>query len=174
MRKHLTGKKCREVVGGNRPWRVGKTYEDIFGLDAKPIGQRRLDTAADRIARSNRVEPARLKNASAVDEREIGLELCQRETAGRVKQPMIGRHVADAWPHRRQPIGLSIGGDGELAGHFRIVNGTAAGRAIEVGPLHVGFDAEQEIADLPVVSALDSSNEAGGVDGLGAGRVDGG
>jgi len=60
-----------------------------------------------------------------------------------------------------------------LAASKRIVNGTTAAGAIEIRRLHIGFEAEQEIADLPVVAALDPGNEAGGIDSLGASRSDG-
>ena len=82
------GRKCRQkIVGWRYSGGIAEADMEIVRLDAQAIGQRRLDAAADRVARLGRIDLAGLFGKDigiAIRERSIRVGARHREAAGSV------------------------------------------------------------------------------------------
>jgi hypothetical protein len=92
----------------------------------------------------------------AVSENEkIAVEVGKCKTAGRKKQP-VPSHITETAAGGGQPVRARIRGQREGARATVVHDGTGAGAAAQVKGFDVAFQAEQQIAGLPVVAGLEA------------------
>src|SRR5437763_13553591 len=111
---------------------VAEIHMEIFGLGGPIIGERELDAAAG--------GPAGAGLAGARKARRAGLDVAESDAAGHVGQEPVER-IAGTAAHGGEPI-IAGGATGRTPGR--------GGAALEVGPVHIAFEAEHRMAELPI------------------------